>query len=102
MNPNPYDPSKIDTVVGCLRTGERAGTFVVADATVTKGVPGTKPASQSGTAKATYTLRGQIPPGMNLTKHVDHKVEIVGATAVEDKVQIVNMYMFKEVAATCK
>jgi hypothetical protein len=80
-----------------------AGTYVVADATVKKGDPNAKPASvgTAGGAKGTYVLRGQIPPGVNLTRHVDKRVEIVGTTAVEDKIQIVNMYMFKEVAASC-
>lgn len=101
--PNTYDPSKTDTVVGCLRPGTMTGTFVVADAIAMKGAPGTvTPVGTSGAPKKTYTIRGIIPPGTDLNKLVNHKVEVAGTIGEsDDKTPNVNMHTFKSIAAKC-
>jgi hypothetical protein len=56
---------------GCLRTGDQAGSFVLANASATSG----------GTLKnATVELVGS-PAGANLKDHVGHTVEVTGMLA---------------------
>ena len=106
---NAYDPSKSDSVTGCLRpAADKPGAFVVADATAKRGADA-KSASQavgtSGTAKKTYAVRGVIPPGVNLSSHVSHKVELLGAitesTEKDTKTEVINMHTFKMVGTAC-
>jgi hypothetical protein len=93
--PNTYDPSKSQTVVGCLRSGTQNGQFLLADAT-TSNATGT--VGTSGTAKKTYSIAGVIPPGIKLQSHVNHKVELTGSMTGGDKFE---MERFKMLSSTC-
>jgi hypothetical protein len=47
-------------------------------------------------------LGGIVPPGVNLSQHVNHKVEVAGTISESaDKSMNVSMHSFKMVAATC-
>jgi hypothetical protein len=99
-----YDSSRTQTIAGCLRSAEGGG-FVLAEASQVK--PAGQPVGTAGTAsveKRNYTLKGVVPPGIDLAKHMNHRVEVAGtiteATATE-KQPSVNMHTFTHVAATC-
>jgi hypothetical protein len=98
---NTYDPSKTDVVVGCLRPGTIAGSFVLAEATVTKAGSTEKPVGTSGAAKKSYMLGGIVPPGTDLSKHVNHKVEVAGTVSESADSASVSMHTFKMVNQTC-
>ena len=88
--PNTYDPSKTQTISGCLKPAAMAGQFMVADAMITKG--------GAGGTKKNYTISGVLPPRLNLQSHVNHKVELEGTVGDGDKF---SMHNFKMVSPTC-
>lgn len=85
-----YDPSKTQTLTGCLKPGEIRGSFVLADAVEAK-MP---------SVKGTYALVGVVPAGVKLESHVNHKVEVAG-TVGEGSSKTLNMHTFKMVADKC-
>ena len=88
--PNTYDPSKTQTISGCLKQGAMAGQFMVADAMITKG--------GAGGTKKNYTISGVLPPKLNLQSHMNHKVELEGTIGEGDRF---SMHNFKMVSPTC-
>lgn len=107
QNKSSSEPTRTQTqtVTGCLKTAATPGTFELANATETK--PAGSPAGTSGAAaasKGTYAIVGIVPPGVNLSQHVNHKVELTGVPgdpALAGKTPKFNMHTFKMVAATC-
>lgn len=99
------------TLSGCLKAGSTPGTFVLEQGTVVKQgsnaavQPANRPTGTAGTAKRTYTLVGTVPPGIDLLKHLNHQVEVVGPVSEpapgEKKAPKINMYKFKQVTSTC-
>lgn len=98
--------TQTQTVSGCLKTAATPGTFELANATEAK--PGGGPTGTSGGAAASkkvYAIVGIIPPGVNLSQHVNHKVELAGVPvdpALAGNTPKFNMHTFKMVAATCQ
>lgn len=98
--------TQTQTVLGCLKTAATPGTFELANATEVK--PAGSPTGTSGAAaasKKTYAIVGIIPPGVNLSQHVNHKVELAGVPvdpALAGNTPKFNMHSFKMVAATCQ
>ncbi len=87
-----YDPSKTQTLTGCLRPGDIKGSFVLADAVEGK----------AGASKATYSLVGVVPAGVKLESHVNHKVEVAGAVGEGSAPsKTLNMHTFKMLADKC-
>lgn len=88
-----YDPSKTQTLTGCLKPGDIKGSFVLADAVEGKA---------GGASKATYSLVGVVPAGVKLESHVNHKVEVAGAVGeASASSKTLNMHTFKMVADRC-
>ena len=100
------------TVSGCLKAGSTPGTFVLEEGTVVKQEsnaavqPASRPTGTAGTAKGTYRLVGIVPPGVDLSKLLNHKVEVVGPVTEpapnETRPPNINMHTFKDVASTCR
>lgn len=107
QNPSSGQPARTQTqtVTGCLKTAATPGTFELANATEVK--PAGSPTGTSGAAaasKKTYAIVGIIPPGVNLSQHVNHKVELAGVPvdpALAGNTPKFNMHTFKMVAAAC-
>ena len=94
--PDTYDPSKTQTISGCLKPAATSGQFMVADATVVKGAGAA--VGTSGAAKKNYTITGVIPPGVKLQTHVNHKVELAGTILANGNFEMENLKM---ISATC-
>ena len=86
-----YDPSKTQTLTGCLKPGDIKGSFVLAEAAEGKAAG----------SKATYALVGVVPAGVKLETHVNHKVEVAGTIGEGAPAKTVNMHTFKMVADKC-
>ena len=67
------------TLKGCLKAGDTADSFVLANAAPASATTGTSGAAASAAAK-TVKLTGS-PAGTNLKDHVGHTVEITGTMA---------------------
>jgi hypothetical protein len=96
------------TYAGCLKPGATALLYVLSDATEVAAKPGAS-ASQPATAaaaatKPTFRVTGMMPPGVELVKHVNHRVEIEGwvfdAPAGEQN-KLLNVKAFKHISPTC-
>jgi hypothetical protein len=76
---------KMATVTGCLRAGDQAGSFVLANAKWDKGgaassatgTTGSAAAGAAGAADKTIRLSGS-PAGTQLSEHVGHTVQVTG------------------------
>ena len=83
---------------GCVKAGATPGQFNLADATEV---------AKSGEAatKKTYAIKGLMPPGVNLTQHLNHKVELTGTMGdpalAKGNMSEFNVTDFKMIAATC-
>ncbi len=87
------------TLSGCVKPGATPGQFNLADATEV---------AKSGAAaatKKTYAIKGLMPPGVNLTQHMNHKVELTGTMGdpalAKGNMSEFNVTDFKMIAATC-
>ncbi len=83
---------------GCVKAGATPGQFNLADATeVAK--------SGADATKKTYAIKGLLPPGVNLTQHLNHKVELTGTMGdpalAKGNMSEFNVTDFKMIAATC-
>ena len=104
------EPVKTQTVTGCLKTSAATpGRYELTDATeatIVDGKAESKPKGTTGSAaaKKTYGVVGIVPPGVDLSKHVSHKVELSGAVVdpalVGDALKF-DMHSLKMIAATC-
>ncbi len=100
---------KTQTITGCVRPGTGADSFVLAEsaAPVAPGA-GEKPAGTSGASK-NYALMAK--PGEDLSKHVNHKIEVTGIVSAAPPAaspspnqpkEVLNVTSIKMVAATCQ
>lgn len=91
------------TLSGCLKAGSAPSTFVLEEGAVVKQESN---AASTGTAKRTYRLIGMVPPGVDLSRHLNHKVEVVGTITEpapnETRSPSINMFKFQEVASACR
>ncbi len=96
------------TLSGCLKPGPAPNTYILeaAQAKQDTSAAGQRPVGTSGAVKRTYTLTGQVPPGVKLSEHANQKVEIVGVVVGpapgEKQDPKMNMRLFKQVAARCQ
>ncbi len=83
-------------VIGCLQASESGGFTLVGTVSVEEGAePGEKTA---------YDIRGVIPPGVRLSSHVGHQVEVTGAivdASEPDERPQMHMHAFEHLAAEC-
>ena len=108
------------TVSGCLKQGAAGSNFILADASAVSaaGAAGQAKPEAVGTAgmKKTYNLAAK--PGEDLSKHVNHRIEVTGAVsaaraeppaaggaakpeASAAPTETLNVQSFKMVAASC-
>ena len=109
----PPSDVKTQTITGCVRPGTGADSFVLAEsAAVAAPAPGEKagekPAGTSGASK-NYALMAK--PGEDLSKHVNHKIEVTGtlspappaaSPSPNQPKEVLNVQSIKMVAATCQ
>ncbi len=81
--PNETRPKNEVTMNGCLRPGSAPGSFILADAGAAPAMPAAEsaPAISKGTSGSTKRYDLIVKPGEDLTKHVNHKVEVTGTVS---------------------
>ena len=83
-------------VIGCLQTDSQSGGFtLVGRVSDGEGEEG---------EKTNYGVRGVVPPGVDLSSHVGHRVQVAGAIvdgSSPDERPAVHMHSFEHVAAEC-
>lgn len=114
----PQGDAKTMTITGCVRPGAAADSFVLAESSAAAApapapgaAPGAKPAGTTGATKS-YALVAKA--GDDLSKHVNHKIEVTGtvsaappassaspAAAIQPK-EALNVQSIKMVAANCQ
>ena len=114
----PPSDAKTMTITGCVRPGAAADSFVLAESSAAaapapgdKAEPGAKPAGTTGATKS-YALVAK--PSDDLSKHVNHRIEVTGtvsaappassaspAAATQPK-EALNVQSIKMVAANCQ
>ena len=92
-----YEPARgTSIVIGCLQAGESGGFMLVGTVSDEEGA--------AAGEKAAYDIRGVIPPGVRLSSHVGHRVEVTGAIVEapqpDDRPQM-HMHAFEHLAAEC-
>ena len=67
-------------VSGCLKPGTSAGSLILTNAGLATGADSTPPATQGTTGSTkSYTI---VPkPGEDLSKHINHKIEVTGTVS---------------------
>jgi hypothetical protein len=76
-NPAATEASKV-TISGCVKPGAAADSFILSNAAITPSVPGREAAPTIGTAGSTKSYNVVAKPGDDLSKHVNHKIEVTG------------------------
>lgn len=112
--PNEARPKNEVTMNGCLRPGVAPGSFILADAAGAPAMPAAESATagSKGTSGSTKRYDLVVKPGEDLTKHLNHKVEVTGtvsaspppnapAAAPAPPTETLTVHTFKMVAATC-
>ncbi len=68
------------TISGCLKPGTSADTFILTNAGMPAAPSGAAPAAQGTTGSAkSYAVVAK--PGTDLSKHVNHKIEVTGTVS---------------------
>ena len=116
--PNETQPKEV-TINGCLKPGLSPGSFILADAGIAPAMPAGEnaPAASKGTTGSTKRYDLVVKPGDDLTKHVNHKIEVTGTVsasrppnvpaaeaspaAAAQPTEMLTVQAFKMVAATC-
>jgi hypothetical protein len=65
---------------GCLKPGTSAGSFILSNAEMPVSADSATPAAQ-GTAGSMKTYTVVTKPDMDLSKHVNHKIEVTGTVS---------------------
>jgi hypothetical protein len=119
-SPQPNEAARNEvTISGCLKPGVSPGSFILADAGMAPEMPAGQnaPPAAKGTTGSTKRYDLVAKPGEDLTKHLNHKVEVTGtvsasrppsapvpeaapATAVQPT-ETLTVQTFKMVAAAC-
>jgi len=105
------------TISGCVKPGASADAFILSNAVTTPSAPGRATAPTTGTAGSTKSYNIVAKPGGELSKHVNHKVEITGTLtasrppsasapaasppATDQPAETVTVQSFKMVAVAC-
>jgi hypothetical protein len=111
----PQSDAKTQTITGCVQRGSGADSFVLAESGAAaapapgdKAAPGAKPAGTTGATKS-YALMAK--PSEDLSKHVNHRIEVTGivsaapssaASAPNAPKEVLNVQSIKMVAASCQ
>lgn len=84
QKPSMSAAGKTETVTGCLKAGEKAGTYVLSG--VKSGMAAEKGAAAGGEKMGGMTLNVMVDPGgPDLKPHVGHTVQLTGSYAAGDK-----------------
>lgn len=80
--PKETKPNEV-TMSGCLKPGASPGSFILADAGMAPAMPAgqSAPAAAKGTTGSTKRYDLVAKPGEDLTKHLNHKVEVTGTVS---------------------
>ena len=69
------------TISGCVKPGTAADSFVLSNAVTTPAAPGRETAPTTGTTGSTKSYNIVAKPGEELSKHVNHKIEVTGTVS---------------------
>ena len=105
------------TISGCVKPGTSADAFILSNAVITPSAPGRDTAPTTGTAGSTKSYNVVAKPGGELSKHVNHKIEITGTLSAsrppsasapgatpptaDQPAETVTVQSFKMVAVAC-
>lgn len=105
------------TISGCVKPGAAADSFVLSNAVTTPAAPGRETAPTIGTTGSTKSYNIVVKPGEELSKHVNHKIEVTGTLsasrpptaassatappAADQPTETVTVQSLKMVAMTC-
>ena len=113
----PAEPKTTQTTVsGCLKPGSAADTLILTNAGMAAATDSATPAPQ-GTSGSTKSYTVVAKPGTDLSKHVNHKIEVTGtvsaskpssassaqtsSAAAPPPTETLNVETFKMVAMAC-
>jgi hypothetical protein len=105
----PQSDAKTLTITGCVEKGTGTDSFVLEEASAASApAPGAKPGEKpAGTTGATKSYALMAKPGEDLSKHVNHKIEVTGIVAAAPSSapgspkEVLNVQSIKMVATTC-
>jgi len=105
------------TISGCVKPGASAGSFILSNAAIAPAAPGREAAPTTGTAGSTKSYNVVVKPGEELSKHLNHKIEVTGTVsasrppsasttttappAADQPTETVTVQSFKMVAIAC-
>ena len=69
------------TISGCVKPGAAADSFVLSNAVTTPAAPGRDASPTTGTAGSTKSYNIVVKPGEELSKHLNHKIEVTGTVS---------------------
>ncbi len=69
------------TISGCVKPGTAADSFVLSNAVTTPAAPGRDTSPTTGTAGSTKSYNIVVKPGEELSKHLNHKIEVTGTVS---------------------
>ena len=72
--------AKQTTITGCLKPGTSADAYILTNAGMAAPASGAAPAPQ-GTTGSTKSYAVMAKPGTDLSKHVNHKIEVTGTVS---------------------
>jgi hypothetical protein len=106
----PQSDIKTQTITGCVEKGLGADSFVLAESSAAAApAPGAKPGEKpAGTTGATKSYALMAKPSDDLSKHVNHKIEVTGTVSAAPSAapgqpkEVLNVQSIKMVAATCQ
>ncbi|HEY7448772.1 MAG TPA: hypothetical protein VH702_11525 [Vicinamibacterales bacterium] len=106
----PQTSAKTQTITGCVEKGSGADSFVLAESSAAAApAPGAKPGEKpAGTTGATKSYALMAKPTEDLSKHVNHKIEVTGTVSAAPSAapgspkEVLNVQSIKMVAATCQ
>ena len=107
--PRPQSDAKTQTITGCVEKGTGTDSFVLAESgTAAAPAPGAKPGEKpAGTTGASKSYALMAKPTEDLSKHVNHKIEVTGtvsaspSSAPGQPKEVLNVQSIKMVATTC-
>jgi len=72
------------TISGCLKPGTSAGSFILTNAGMPAAAPGGTASAAQGTTGSAKSYAVVAKPGTDLTKHVNHKIEVTGTVSASN------------------
>jgi hypothetical protein len=108
----PQSDAKTLTITGCVEKGTGTDSFVLQEASAAAApAPGAKPGEKpAGTTGATKSYALMAKPSEDLSKHVNHKIEVTGIVSAAPSSapagpgqpkEVLNVQSIKMVATTC-